>query len=400
MNKRIKKSTFIYLSLSMIALFIGKNHAESYWNSNNISTNRAPSSLERFEGRDPILYSDFFGSDKKMRVEFWTDKDDQSIKKRGRLALHQAIAQTLQGSKTKDISKEIFKKNVIESFSNHFLKSLYLLKIANGTFQIDLHFEPSQAKTFNDLMNSNQLVDQSETGSLLGSLEERPKSFSKKILSRIPQNQEVKYHPLGGSITLWFKILDLSWNPIDPIPNPSQNAVKGFVKYRRYFSMKRDWTPRLKIVDKKMVLGKWESGSNPNILTVDITNPFNLTSLIPRPGKLEVFYGKIKYPKKYETGFIKNIDLFSKDTTVNKLLLKGDDFSFHLKKLEFNLSDQTFSQNSKIKSYGNWGGFSLGQKRSFKSKTRRSLLGKGATDLIKQFSLYRFEEQFKKVGEK
>lgn len=376
-----------------MALFLSQNHTESYWNTEKTSATRAPSSLENLNSKDPILYSDFFGADKKMRVEFWTDKDDQSIKKRGRLALHQAISQTLLSSKTKDISKEIFKKNIIESFSQNFIKSLYLLNMTNGTFQIDLHFEPNQSKTFNDLMNSNQLVDQSDTGSLLNSIEGKPQKFEKRILSRVPQNQEEKYYPLGGSITLWFNILD-------PIPNSSESAVKGFIKYRRYFSMKRDWIPSLKIGDGINALGEWESGSYPKVLTVDITNPFNLESLIPKPGKLEIFFGKIKYPKNYELGFIKDIDLFSKDSTVNKLLLRGDDFSFHLKKLEFNLSDQTFSQNSKIKSYGKWGGFSLGRKRSFKSKARRTLLGKRATHLIKQFSLYRFEEQFKKVGEK
>lgn len=401
MRNKAKKSKYIYLTLSLFCLFLSARHTESYWSNQESKHKRTPSSLELLSQKDPQVYSDFFGKDKKMKVEFWTDKDEESIKKRSRLALHQAMSETLLASKSKKLTKEIFKNNLIESFSRNFLKSLYLLKIANGTFQIDLHFEPSQAKQFEELMNSNQLIDQSDKGTLLDSLTERPRSLDKELIGRIPQNQESPYQALGGSITLWFKILDLSWNPIDPIPNPKENAVKGFVKYRRYFSMKRDWNPVLELDGIKAKFNsKWETKSAPRILTVDITNRFNLKSLIPKPEKLEIFFGKILLPKKYKTGFLKNIDLFSKDVRVNNLLLEGEGFSFKLKKLEFDLLEQSFSQNSKIQSFGNWSGFSLGQKRAFKSKVRRSLLGAQAPELIKEFSLYRFEEQFKRVGER
>ncbi|MFT6069737.1 MAG: hypothetical protein ACJAT2_001650 [Bacteriovoracaceae bacterium] len=396
MRKQAKKSIFIYLFLGASCLFISRHHTESYWNIQEEKTQRTPSS-ELLSDKAPLLLKDFFSSDHKMRMEFWTDKEDESVKDRGRLALHQALSHTLLLSDPNGPSHEVFKENMIENLSKSFLRSLSSLKVTGGTFQIDFHFEPREEASFNELMSSNHLVHQSSKGSLLNAIEQKPVSFGKKVLSRVPQNQDSKYHALGGSITLWFQIGDLKSNSVSFM----EDEVNGFIKYRRYFSMKRDWTPKLKLDEEGLFLeGKWENNSYPKVLTVDITNPIDLDSLVPRPGKLEVFYGKIKFPKKYESGSIKNIDIFSKDITVNKLLLKGEDFSFHIKELEFNLDDQLFSQSSKIQSFGNWGGFSLEQKRSFKSKTRRALLGSRATALIKEFSLFRFEESFKKVGSK
>ncbi len=315
MRKQAKKSIFIYLFLGVSCLFISRNHTESYWSIHEGKTQRAPSSQELLSNSDPLLLRDFFSNNNKMRIELWTDRNDESIKKQGRLALEQALSKTLLSRKMSNLSKEIFEKNMIESFSKNFLSSLALLKVVGGTFQIDLHFEPSEVNNFIEIMNTNQLIDQSSRGSLLNAIEQRPISFGKKILARIPQKQESRYHSLGGSITLWFKIQEQNLNI-------KENLTEGFVKYRRYFSMKREWTPELHLDgDGASLKGKWENSSYPRVLTVDITSPLNLESLIPKPGKLEVFYGKIKFPQKYETGLLRNIDIFSKDINVNKFLL-------------------------------------------------------------------------------
>jgi len=402
MKKHIQKIK-ISLAILGVALFVfSQTRLENRWDQNSSLKKRNPASIKFFEGKDPNLYGDYFSKNHKMDIKFWTDKDGESIKKRARLALHMAISETLLKKRGEELPKDLFKENLIEAFSKKFLKSLYILKIINGTFQVDLHFEPHQIKNFESLMSTNQFIDSNQTGTLLKNLNSKEKDFEDKLLSRTSSPSK-NYQNLGGVITLWFKVADLNWDPLNPIPNPPKNAVKGFVKYRRYFKMNPNWTPSIPLSGLNTKLnGKWLKNDKPRIITVDLTKPFNLKNLKPISEKIEVHFGKIKYPKHFREGPIANLDFFSKDSRPNKLLFTGHDqtknFEFELKKLVFDFEQKRFSQSSQVKSHGDWSGFSLGQKRKFKSQVRHSLLGDDSLQMIKALKLYRFHSMFKEVG--
>ncbi len=404
MRKHYQKIKVSLATLGVVIFVFSQTRLDNRWSEDSTSKKRNPASLSFFEGKDPNLYGDYFSKNHKMDIKFWTDKDGESIKKRARLALHMAISETLLNKSEEKISKDLFKNNLIEAFSKKFLKSLYVLKIVNGTFQVDLHFKPHQMKKFESLMASNQFFDSNQTGNLLKSLETKDRDFKDQLLNRAsPASKD--YQNIGGVITLWFKVADLNWNPLNPIPNPPKNAVKGFVKYRRYFKMNPNWNPSIPLTGLKTKLNaKWNKTDKPRIITVDLTKPFNLRNLKPRADKIEVYFGKIKYPEHYRVGPIANLNLFSKDSRPNKLLFLGrdqkKDYEFELKKLVFDVDKKRFSQSSKVKSHGDWSGFSLGQKRKFKSQVRHSLLGDDAQSMIKALKLHRFHSMFKEVGSK
>lgn len=407
MKQQNKYIRFVFLVGFSALFFYSQSNYDKHWSKQ--ETGRSPSSLKIFENRDPQLYQDYFSENKKMKIEFWTNRDEESIKKRARLALHTAISETLLNKDAKGVSKDLFKSNLIKSFSDKFLKSLYLLKIMNGTFQIDLHFSHEEISTFNQLMKTNQLIDSSQTGTLLSSLEDKKISFTKNIIEKSTPIQDERYRNLGGTITLWFKVLDLNWNPLNPIPNPPKNAVKGFVKYRRYFQVKKDWNPiiPLKTIQSELEV-KWKNNEKPAILTVDLTKTFNLGSMVPKAESLEIHFGLIKPPKHFKTGPLASLNLFSKDERVNKLLLFGNSgsgkntksFELEVSKLSFLLEENKFSQSSRIRSHGNWSGYNIVKKRKFKSSLKHALLGDDAFEFIKNLHLDRFHQGFKEVKSK
>lgn len=396
MKKHYNKIKFAVAILGVLGFLFSQTQLENQYK---VAERNPASVLDIFSKNDPQLFADYFSHDHRIQIDFWTDKDEDSIKKRARLALHSAVSETLM---SKDgFSKDLFKENLISALSNKFIKSLYLLKITNGTFQVDLNFSPKEVKTFEELMASNQFVDSSKTGTLLKALGKKEGSFEDQLLSRSGSGKH--YENLGGTIILWFKILDLNWNPLDPIPNPPENAVKGFVKYRRYFKMKTDWSPAIELRSPSTRLdSKWEKSDKPRIITVDVTKSFNLKNPVPKTDRVEVYFGRIKHPKHYKTGPLAKYDLFSKDTNPNRLILNGSNekqnYGFELKKLVFDVNENTFSHKSKIRSYGDWDGFNIGQKRKFKSQVRHSLLGDDSIHLIKALKLHRFHKSFKEVG--
>jgi hypothetical protein len=131
------------------------------------------------------------------------------------------------------------------------------------------------------------------------------------------------YQYVGGAMTIWLKVLDLSWNPLNPIPNPPKNAVKGFVRFRRYFRINELNKLQINIQSESFKIDqqKVESEKDQQYLTADLYYEMNLKNIVPKIDRIEVtpgvllpvdirkgnFFGRLfsKKEKKIKTGVFK-----------------------------------------------------------------------------------------------
>ena len=104
------------------------------------------------------------------------------------------------------------------------------------------------------------------------------------IKANLPYVGEKQYQ--GGSITLWVKVLDTAWNPLKPIPNPKKNAIKGFLRFRKYLRVNRkESIEALKGPVELLHITPSDEGG-PIYYTVDLIKTFNLQELTPKLDRL------------------------------------------------------------------------------------------------------------------
>ncbi len=316
----MKKFVIAFSALGLFSLsyylFHKTSRVEPYWGR---TSERAPASaLDQFKPEIKI-YQEMFsyptyqkkvGYD--LDVKLRTDADDEYLKRKADLALHDAFRlsfEKINSAKEKEPSLiSVFKAGMIESFVDHFVKTIGALKLVNKTFQIDFSFIPHVQKelNFKEELSSNQLVQWDDTGSLFQELQSEELSLQEKILNtKLPESKKL-FDYQGGQISLWLKILDMS--PSFNLPNPKKNAVKGFVRIRRYYKANAlaDLSPFLRSAEFKIekINFEMEKGKKDFYVTVDVFKEFSLGDIIPKLDRIEVHFGTLMPDNLYKNNLI------------------------------------------------------------------------------------------------
>jgi len=289
------------------------NSSPSASASENLRRDPAASQLKIFDGADVQLLKDLFQFDTRgkqlkyvVRSKFWTSMDKPYLQKKAKEALEQAIAKTLAVTDAEGGLLGKFKQNLTQEFLKEFVYTLQVYKILNGTIQFDLYFLPEEdsVNDFSNEYSSNRLVRLSETGTLQQKLRDQEnwtvtgqlgKASHKLIaLSRLAGNQDRTLYA-GGAISVYLKLADMRWDPLKPVPHPKKNAVKGFIRYRRYFIHDGSLVEGSCKTDR-VSIGKleWASGKKQSdqLMTVDLYKAFNLANMDPTSQTLEIFPGR------------------------------------------------------------------------------------------------------------
>ena len=313
----IELSTLGLFSLSYY-YFHKHSRIEPYWGENKISSRNPASVLDQLSPEIEI-YKDFFSYDSYQKrvsydldVKLRTDVSEEYLKKKAELALHDSFRISFE--KMKEVKEKdppligLFKEGLIESFTTHFVKTIGALRLVNSTFQIDFSFVPKIHKDLNYIpeFSSNQLIQWNDTGSFYDELTKGDLSLQEQILkTKIPANDK-PYQYYGGQLSIWLKVLDM--HPRFDIPDPKKNAVKGFLRFRRYYKANdiADLKPFLRGQDLKMenVKIEMEKGKKDFFVTVDVFKEFSLGSIMPKLDRMDIHFGTLQPDNLYKNSFI------------------------------------------------------------------------------------------------
>ncbi len=283
--------------------------------------NKAPTRAIASENSfiDAHLASDYFVTntfDKsvnyKIGFNFRTNKDQDYLKQRAQLALRQAFANTLNMLESEDNEEgktplfKIFKGELVKELMNNFVKTLAVVKIVNGTFQIDLSLTPEKdsAESLDSELSSNQLIAELDKGKFFERLSKKSQTLIDKVYANIPtdENSEIQY--AGGNITIWLNILDGK-----KFLMPAKMAANGFIRFRRYYKVNKQIfdlkhnSPELALNSSKLV-AKNKDGRH--YITVDVYNTFDSKNMVPVLDKMEVSFGQLLPNDFISNSLIKN----------------------------------------------------------------------------------------------
>ncbi len=329
---------------------------------------REPASVKEVVNLDILkdfVLLDSYGKEIRYRLEtrFWTNKDQAYLKKKLDRVVQKTLYDVLEDIKKADIAKEkgesessvsvtsSLKDHFVQHLLKEFVKTLYLYKILNGTFQFDIAVVPldDNPLTFATEFSSNQLViypdENISPASLSKELEQGSMDLPKRIARlEFPHQREGDIF-LAGNISVAFKLVDFDINPLRPIPNTKKNAVKGTIIYRKYirkgvkyftFRCHKKSCHKMKINDIEY--------DDDRYLTVDYIYNFNLKNLLPKLDIVRFYPGTLKGRGYYKTGIFSHLatvwDREEKSVKGSWLLsgkYKHQPFTFKLRKIELNL---------------------------------------------------------------
>lgn len=381
--------------------------------------NRAPSSEEPAGEGDPLaldtpLYTDFFTVDTggkrlkyRMDFRFHTDMDKEHLRTRAFAAFQTALAKTLSTNEATLAAR--LKKNVMESVLEEFVYTLYVLKIINGTIQADIHFFPVNDSPY-DLtpeLDNNNLVLGDQKGKLALQLEEIGSKTDTQRIAAAMKNEVVRarddsgdYKYLGGSVSLWIKIADLRWNPLEKfLPDPKKNAVKGFLRFRRHYlaePMRKsglDCGGGLRL--KELRFGPTKDGGDAKqFVTVDVYKDFNLGSLLPKNESADVYFGLLLPTNKGRSRLLPGKDWRTGEAVKTgelRIVAQGpgaDEYTHRVGGLTYSFASKSFDfSRSSVKSEAAKQDPEAGSAAYFAGK---ELLKQCENTLFQEFSLNRF----------
>ena len=429
MNKKLIITTLGSFAIGGLVWMSGFGRNYEGWYDHQVSqtkkaqakNGRMPSSLLDPEKIDFSLYHDYFSYNSfqkymeyELDVEFRTDKDKEFLQKKARLALHNAITESFKKKANLPEGEGsialLLKENLIQQFIQNFIKSLSVLKIVNGTFQIDLNFSPSIQPTLNykNELASNQLVNFDDKDKFSDFLDKKELSLHEKVMKLPTPDTGDFYQYKGGQITIWIKTLDLVWNPANPIPNPKKNAVKGFVRYRRFFKADKlhSLAPFIKEKDFKLNLVSFpnKQGIKNSFVTVDVFKEFNLGQIMPDLERMEVHFGKLLPNNFHKNSLIGRIFNYKeKSLKTGDLFLEGEikidgekeEFKTKVSKLVFDFKKDEFSTKSKLTTTLKGFEDDFQESGRIKYMVKNKLLTDYALQLIKSLNIDDFHKELK-----
>lgn len=366
---------------------------------------------------DPLILEDYFINESynkymsyELEPRFWTSLDGKYLKTKASLALHETFTKTfIQMEKENEHNlTAVFKKNLLDTVVNQYIKTLNFYKIFNGAFQFDFNFTPKEHRflTYDDELSSNQLVIHNKKNNLHQMMVKPDHSWAKAVhLSKTPHSGE-QYQYNGGSISVWLKLLDLNLLKLqNPVPNPKKNALKGYIRYRKYFRVNEPSKINLEInndlISSKMLHFKKNSKENFIYMTVDIYQKFNLKSMIPQNDKMVINFGSIIPNNLNRDSIFKDmINMFSNEKKIETatLTLRGETksasgkqkFRTKIETLVYSFVDKKFTNHSKIHTKLHTSYRSSQGSGHLKLKIKNSILKNNKQQLIKAFHLDKF----------
>ncbi len=265
---------------------------------------------------DTSVYRHYFSLDtqgKRVRYavefRFGTDMDQEYLRNRARAAFQTAIAKTLGAENPEKGLMARFKGNLMEGVLEEFVYTLYVLKIINGTIQVDLNFFPvaDDPGSFQNELANNHLVVDGARGALAKRMEQNSTDVERW------KNGLALGSQAGGAVTLWLKLVDMNWDPLNRlVPKPKENAVKGYFRFRQFTTLENLNLSGLacsgptKITSFRFQPGKKQPAVDRQVLTVDVVKSFNLKNLLPRNESLEIYPGYILPTSEGRDGLVEN----------------------------------------------------------------------------------------------
>lgn len=344
----------------------------------------------------------------KIRTNFYTNKNEKYLKEKSLRTIQEAFQKTFEHKKPEEKAAKLFTKNLYSEFIDNFIKTIQITKIVNGQFQFDFEFSPeiNQSIEFTKELSTNDLIDTRNQESLLEIVDAPQKDITDEILD-IPWPDSGDYYQyVGGNITVWFKVLDLVWKPTSPIPNPKKNAVKGFLRFRKYFKVNPQ-NSKLHLIENRFfnienIIFMKEDESDLRYVTVDVYKTFDLENLTPQLDRMEIHFGKLKPSNEIHDSILENLISKDKpDINTGDLILRGfyvSDFEsqkklqvqIKIKSLIYDFKSDEFDEESKIIVSTDGNRLPQSQMGLIKNEVRDRLLRMSSTELLNALEIERF----------
>lgn len=227
-------------------------------------------------------------------ARFWSDIDNRYLMTATRRAIDSGLTEGLRRSgDTTDFAA--IRGSLEAAFVDEFITTLAVYKIVNKRLQFDLYYLPvlDDPDRFGPELASNRLIRLNDTGGLQAALAHARAPVSMPALretfdlitATAPAGERYTY--LGGVITVSARILDLRLNYRKPRPKPRQNAVKGFVRLRRFFTAHH--FADTEITGNSFAWPAATAGAQ--YVTVDHISKFSIGQPRPKPRLLNIHFG-------------------------------------------------------------------------------------------------------------
>lgn len=227
-----------------------------------------------------------------MKIEFHIDGDKEYLQQTAKKAFREALAESLGGDTPEQGLGKVVTTNLKNELLENFVKTLRIYKLFNTGIQVDISFlpEPYQSYDLTPELASNQLVRFNEVGKLSRKWQELQTPVTNKVFSNsffVSKSQEDSDY-IGGSLTLFVELLDTDIKV--KLPNPAKNAVKGFLRYRRFYRLNNEPQKAAECEGYSLTF-KSDGPRVPLVYTVDLFKNFNLKNISPMEESLEIYPG-------------------------------------------------------------------------------------------------------------
>ncbi len=339
------------------------------------ASQKVPGEYKEYEALYPIedyvIYNDFEGNvDYKMSVDFWSDKGISYFTKNGKEAIEKGLTEGFKQLIKKGADEETTLKStvlpeVLKEFLNTFVYTIKVHKLIDSNFELDIQFTPynKDSVSYQDELQTNQLINLESQGSLYQAYEDHDKNFVNKVMgAQIPVSNE-HYQYIGGAITLASELIDTNWKVTQPIPKPKKNGIKGYLRLRKYYRVNYPTDLKIDSFNSKTlnITSQEFNAKNeaPQVVTVDTIYEYNLASLIPKKTKTVVHFGKVvSLDKKHDNLLKRFFNLLKKknDIKTSEFTFKGDfsngpirsNFTGKLYNLVYDHEKKNFSSKSHV----------------------------------------------------
>jgi hypothetical protein len=383
---------------------------------------RGPASLAKNKLPALDVMTDFFQHDTyngyvnyDMDVHFWTDKGKKYFKRNGKKALEDGLKKTFfevvnnNAKGDKKLPAEA-PKHIMKEFMKRFVYTIKAIKLVDANFEVDFSFAPRNIKVtdYKEELASNQLVHLETKGELLKSLNKVDQTLPEKVLeAKIPSTGHL-FQYVGGAITISAEVLDTNWKITQPIPKTKQNAVKGQVRFRKYYRVNNVSDLNVtSLLESSNLKGKTthfkkRKGHDEAYITVDVIYKYNLANPIPQKDKVVIHMGEIVSLDKSHDNLIKRIfTVFKKSNDVRTadFYVEGDysgrgptsRFKTKIKKLVYDFQDKKFLTKSSFSTHSD----NSSSNGIISSKVKKVLLKEKEDEFIKALKLEQLIESKK-----
>jgi hypothetical protein len=375
-----------FLALSFI---LNKSNHEKYFTKYN-PNQRFPARIQPIT-RDLKLFKDFFkpntfGSliDYQLTTDSFalqSDNISEIFTQKIKILTSETFIDQLRDSP--DNAKQPVSENIIDLFVRAMMNFSKNYQDESSGFQLDLKFNPIISKefSFQDEMNTNQLINYAYKNKLYDYIQTSPLPFIQNISqTNIPSNGNT-YQYIGGVISLSTKVSE-------------ENMLTGKVRFRRYFRVNRLSDLDMKIESKLFNLNFIHFKSNVfqklPIITVDIIKDINFQNGSQKLKRMDIYFDKIVSSELEE-----NKQKGSQTILTGDLFFKGDtpstSYKANIHLLSWSFESESFTEESKMTielikprfdmNYG-----------EIKNNIRNNILMKYAPNVIKNLRLARFHK--------